>query len=406
MIHMKDARPTIGVTGTNGKTTSLLMAKHIMEKCGLKPAVLDTWRGDVTYQKFLANTASNIVDCLLLEVPVETLRQNQLSGSSFHVGALTNLASDHLNSCRNLENYYHHKAKFLNELPQGAKAIFNADDPQALTLARDGQHHLITYALNYGSAIIVAENIRFRGLTSTFNLRVTEEWTGLNNRVVEPGSACVHLPAIGAHNISNALLAVTLALYMNIDLQEAANALGSFPGIRRRLEVLTRNHFLVLDDAALNPLAIYAAISAIKTFHKGRLVILHGIYGGGGQAINRENARELYRWLSINPDDLLFITRGMYHTKNKYQVQMGEEKACLGTLKENGVPFAYYPDLPDAIDSFLYHAQEGDVLLLLGGPVLHQAGDILQTTLGEKIIQRTVIRSALSPLQPVSANPT
>ena len=305
MTYMNDACPMIGVTGTNGKTTSLLMAKHIMEYCHRKPAVLDTWRGLISYQKFLAETTGSDVDCMMFEVPVEALQHHQLSGSSFQVGALTNLASDHLNTCRTLENYYHQKEQFLHELPQGAKAILNADDPQALTLAWEGQQHLITYALNYDNAMIIAENIHFHGLACTFDVRVTEEWTGLNNRVIEQGSARVHLPTVGAHNISNALLAVTLALYMNIPLKDATRALESFPGIRRRLEVLTRNHFLVFDDAALNPLAIHAAISAIKTIHKGRLVILYGIYGSGGQAINRENARELSWWLNTNPDDLL-----------------------------------------------------------------------------------------------------
>ena len=59
MTYMNDACPMIGVTGTNGKTTSLLMAKHIMEYCHRKPAVLDTWRGLISYQKFLAETTGS-----------------------------------------------------------------------------------------------------------------------------------------------------------------------------------------------------------------------------------------------------------------------------------------------------------------------------------------------------------
>jgi hypothetical protein len=128
--------------------------------------------------------------------------------------------------------------------------------------------------------------------------------------------------------------------------------------------------------------------------------------------MNRNNAMELSLWLRRNPRALLIVTRSMYHTKKKFQVRLGEEKAFLSTLKEEGLDFSYFPDLPDALESAVSHVKEGGLLLLLGGSSLNRARDLLLQILGTQttscaITPSEIVSTPLSPYaQSVSANPT
>ncbi|MCR3921012.1 MAG: Mur ligase family protein, partial [Firmicutes bacterium] len=339
-------KPMIGVTGTNGKTTTILMLSFILEQCGLKPAVLDAWKGVASVERLLETAAIQDSDCLLLEVPIEALRRKQLDAKMFQCGALTNLSLDHLASCPTPDKYISYKAAFFTALPARAKAIINADDPKSLSLAQEGDVEYITYAAQYANAMIVANHIQLQPYGTRFDLTITADFIGLTNKLVSPGSSTVHLPVSGYHNVSNALLAASLALLFIPDIERVAQALSEFPGIRRNMEPMTFNHYRIIDDAARNPAAIKAALSSILLHKAKQVLLLHGIYGGGGPIINQYNALEIARWIQQNPHHQLFVTRSMYHCKSRHQVRMNEEKAFLGELKENNIDFAYYPDLP------------------------------------------------------------
>ena len=151
-------------------------------------------------------------DCLLVEVPAEALRQKKIAVENFTAGALTNLALDHLATCRTPKQYLNTKASFLNNLCPNAKLIINADDPQALALAQEDHVEYITYATNYPNAMLVAKNIQYRGFTMQFELTVSAEINAFSQTVIAPGSAKTVLPLMGRHNVSNALLAVAIAL--------------------------------------------------------------------------------------------------------------------------------------------------------------------------------------------------
>ncbi|HZK25213.1 MAG TPA: Mur ligase family protein [Oscillospiraceae bacterium] len=405
--------PLLGVTGTNGKTTTILILGFILEQCGLKPTVLDSWKGTVFLEQAMQQAAAQASDCLLIEVPVDALRRKQLNGRAFQCGALTNLSLDHLTSCHTPDRYLDYKAGFFAQLPERAKAVINADDPSALSLAQEGHVDYITYATHYHNAMIIATNVKQLQTTTNFELKVNEEFVSLNQKIISPASATVQLPLLGLHNVANALLAATLALLFVPDLQAVAQALNRFPGIRRKMEVIPLAQGYLLDDAAHNPAAIQAALATIKDFAADSIYLLHGIYGGGGPKLNEYNARELAHWIQQNPQCQLFITRSMYHCKSKQQVRLHEEKAILRELKEKDIDFAYFPDLADAIDSLLTHLHSSnDLLVFLGGHVLDRASDLLIRAAGERPEGNLLIPSELALLpreldtQTISHNPS
>ena len=381
MALHQESRPMIGFSGTNGKTSAILMTNFILEQCGLKPASLSTWLGPKKFQQFREKAKDS--DCLLVEVPYDALRLKQITGNIFQGGTLTNISLDHLSFCRTPEQYTAAKITFINELPGNAKIIINADDPMALAAVPEKNGDFLIYATEYPRARVFADNFRCRRSYSSIRLTVNEELYGFAGKPAAPGSAPVLLRPAGRHNVANALLAATVSLLFVPDLQAVARALCLFPGIRRNMEFFSVNQQPVIDDAGKNPAAIRAVLSTAESYGCQRILMLHGIYGGAGKTLNMCNARELAAWLKRNPANMLFVTRSMHHCKSRHQVRLSEEKAFLEELKTSGVEFAYYPDLPDALDSLLAHAAKGDLLLLLGGPVLNRARELISGSTGK-----------------------
>lgn len=402
--------PFLGITGTNGKTSTLLMLKFILESAGVRPAVLDSWKGEQSFSRAAAHARAANAHCLLAEIPAEALYHRQISGSLFQAGGLTNVSLDHLSICHTPERYHKLKQLFFATLPDHAKAVFNADDPEALSFAQEGNQDFVSYALDYPYAMIMGTNVKKSGLGMEFTLSVNSDFISLTNQIVTPGSAQIRLPVTGRHNVTNALLASAFALLFNVDLEVIATSLGNFPGIRRNMEIIASNHYLIVDDSARNPVAISTALSALRQLNEGRILILHGLYGGGGTAMNRCNAVELARWLENNRESMLFVTRSMYHSKSRHQVRLSEEKAFFNALRDHGTDFAYFPDLPDAIESILSHASAGDAVLLLGGPVLNRAREIVLRAIGETsagpMPAGLALADSFAHVQPIAGNPT
>lgn len=410
MKDIKKAPLIFAVIGSTGKTTSVILTRFILERSGLKPAALDNWRGSHFF--YLLRDAAAEADCVLAEVPLNILRQNHINHELFQLIAISNLLPERTGNEVSESWQYKAASRYFENLAEGTTAVFNADDPVSLSLAREGLTDFITYAISYPNAMIIASDLKTTGLSSSFNLTVSDEFTNLHGQIVMPGLYPVDLSLGGRHNVSNSLLSACICLQLGLSLAAIAGALSSFPGIRRNLELIFEGGFKVIDDAAQNPRAIAAALSAVITLPAEKLIILHGITGGGGVALNRANARELAAWLHKGKDTYLILTKSMYHCPKRYSVQISEEKAFLSTLKEEGIDFSYYPDLPDALESALWQAQSGDLVVLLGGPGLNRAAEMILRVLGERSSKTVLVPSAmitvpdLASNQPVAANPT
>jgi UDP-N-acetylmuramyl tripeptide synthase len=388
-------RLRIGITGTNGKTGTILLLAFILGQLGYRPAVLDSWRGIRALEK-AGRTADDAQSHILLaEVPVEALRQHRLTGDMFDCGILTNLSVDHLTACGTPERYHDLKYSFFQSLPSRGTAVLPADDPIALSLAGEIRHNFISYALSYSRAMITAENIRPNGHRQDFQLCVTSELPLAYGKTLLPCSAGVRLPMAGLHNVANALAAASLALWLTGDLSGIAGAISRFPGIRRNLEIIATDTIRIVDDGACNPAATRSALLATEAIYGPRIHVLHGIYGGGGQTVNRLNARELACFMHKHPESHLFVTRSMYHSKSRDRVRLEEEKAFLDELKKEQVDFYYYPDLPDACESILSHAGQGGLILMVGGATLNRARDMMLQATGEKRASHALIPSGL-----------
>ncbi len=259
-----------GVTGTNGKTTTTFLIKHICEKAGLRCGLIGTVRYEIgerilpairttpeslEVQELLAQIAAAGCKAAAMEVSSHALAQERTRGLEWDVAVFTNLTQDHLDFHGTMENYFEAKAKLFTGLAgQTSKkknvAVINADDHYGqLLINRIGKK---TPVVTYGMGV----HADFRAS----NYRM--EFGGTSYQLDARGkSYLVRVPLIGRFNVANSMAALAAANSLGVNLREAILSLGKSPQVPGRLEsVPAKRQFQIFvdyahsDDALLNVL--------------------------------------------------------------------------------------------------------------------------------------------------------
>ncbi|HET9637444.1 MAG TPA: UDP-N-acetylmuramoyl-L-alanyl-D-glutamate--2,6-diaminopimelate ligase [Gemmatimonadaceae bacterium] len=272
----------IGVTGTNGKTTTTSILRHIFDggrgtsaSIGTLGVLLGsageilpggsglTTPGPVELQRVLRELVDRGVRTVAMEVSSHSLDQRRVDGLAFDVVVFTNLTRDHLDYHGTMENYFRAKALLLEYLKPDGTAVINADAPEWSKLKPPPR------SLKFGvreKADIKAERVRFEPHGSEWDL------------VTPRGSAEVSLPLIGDVNVENALAAAASAFALEIPLREIVQRLNSIPQVAGRLEIISTRP-TVLRDYAHTPDALERSLRTARAFTRGKLIV---VFGAGG----------------------------------------------------------------------------------------------------------------------------
>lgn len=269
----------IGVTGTNGKTTTVNFLANILQEAGYKPGVSTTanfrigdedWENDLNMtvtspwrlQKLLKRMRSAQVDWAVLEVTSHALHQGRMAGVSFNIGVMTNLSPDHLDYHGSVENYAAAKAKLLRRAKKAV--VLNHDDDWYEYFRERAQHAVYTYGL-HEDASVRCDRTKLRADGSKIRIRYGE-------RVLH---ADLHLP--GQFNVYNALAAATVAFGLEIEWQAVQSGLEGLEGVPGRMEpVHAGQKFSVIIDYAHTPDAFVNVLKSIKPLTKGRVIVVFG----------------------------------------------------------------------------------------------------------------------------------
>ncbi len=268
----------IGVTGTNGKTTTVELARHILNRgiptgslgtlgvtdaAGNREETSLTTPGPIDFARRLADLRKSGVAAVVAEVSSHALVQERVAGVTFQVGVFTNLSRDHLDYHADLEEYRATKARLVDLVSEDGTLVINADEPAWTDLKRRGRS--IRYGLG-GDCDYTARDVQLG--------RNGSRWM-----LVGPDAEVeVELPLLGEFNVLNALAAAAIAGAEGFDVGMAAESLATAPTIPGRLEVLAEEP-LVLRDYAHTPDALRRALSALRPLVNGRLI---AVFGCGG----------------------------------------------------------------------------------------------------------------------------
>lgn len=353
-----------GVTGTNGKTTTAFLVKHLLDadhrRCGLIGTVKyvlgdeeipapRTTPESVDLQEMLARIADAGSKAVAMEVSSHALAQHRTAGIEFDAAVFTNLTQDHLDYHKTMEEYFEAKALLFEGLAgqkkKKGRAIINADDRYAHRLiSRFGKKlAILTYGQGVG-ADFRATDIRFDASGSTFHLEARGR------------KYLVRSPLIGTFNIYNVLAALATVSAMGMELRAAVAALAGAPQVPGRLErIAARRNFQVFVDYAHTDDALRNALRTLRELNPARLVVVFGCGGDRDRAkrpLMGAAAEELADWTVLTSDN----PRSEDPLRILADIEAGLRRKNYETI----------PDRNEAIQAAVQAAGAGDIILIAG----------------------------------------
>jgi UDP-N-acetylmuramoyl-L-alanyl-D-glutamate--2,6-diaminopimelate ligase len=347
-----------GVTGTNGKTTTAVLARHLLqsrddtvavgtlglvEKTGrIRPGTEGlTTPGPVQIATWARELADSGVGAMILEASSHALAQYRLDGFRFDVVAFTNLGHDHLDYHADPGEYREAKARLLSLMkPRGWAVVFKDETGWEGVPFPRGQ--TLTVGIDSASDFR-ARDVELLPNGSKFRLSGGEE------------EAEVELPLLGRFNVENALTAAGVAWAGGMSIRDIAAGLSDAPQIPGRLEVVVSHPFTVLIDFAHTPDALERVLTTLKPLVQGRLVVLFGA-GGDRDRGKRPRMGEVV----ADGADLAFVTSDNPRTEDPDRII----DDILEGMK--GAVFRRVTDRREAIAAALEETRAGDLLLLAG----------------------------------------
>ncbi|MBI1921218.1 MAG: UDP-N-acetylmuramoyl-L-alanyl-D-glutamate--2,6-diaminopimelate ligase [Geobacter sp.] len=373
--------PVVGITGTNGKTTTTYLVEGILAKAGLSAAVLGTvsYRfgertvpaphttpESVELQKTLREFVDMGAKSVVMEVSSHALEQHRVDGCLFDVGAFTNLTRDHLDYHVDMESYFASKARLFSELlaPDAVKpkrcAVINIDDPYGARLITESACGVISFGLGSGAQVTVRDlKISRKGITGTL---VAPGWE-------KPFSSQL----LGRFNLYNLLTAAAVGVGLNLPPEAIVAGLADHRKVPGRLERVENDHGItLLVDYAHTGDALENVLRTVSELADRRMIT---VFGCGGD--RDPGKRPVMGEVAGRYSDLSIITSDNPRTEDPLaiidQVRQGIIRLELREYGAAELPqsfadkgFVVVPDRREAIRLAVSLAEPGDIVLLAG----------------------------------------
>ena len=379
----------VGITGTNGKTTSAAILRHLLGLRGPAASIGTlgavgadgkvipgteglTTPGPVELARWLRRMADDGVRAVAMEVSSHALHQGRAAAARFDAALFTNLTRDHLDYHRTMEEYRDAKLRLVELLKPGCAAVLNADDPAWDGVVAPADRRVVRFGIER-EADVRAEEVRVGP-------------GGMEWRLATPdGTAPVALPIFGTYNVANALGAAAVLWSLGWSTDEIARGLGTLPQVPGRLERVAGppECATTLIDYAHTPDALERALKAVRPLVRGRLVV---VFGAGGDR-DRGKRPEMGR-VAAEHADFSVVTSDNPRTEDPERIA-DDIEGGMGSAPRRRVL-----DRRQAIRYALRDAAGQDDLVLLAGKG-HETYQIWGTET-RSFDERVVVREILS----------
>ena len=347
----------IGITGTNGKTTTSYLIRSILIRAGYKVGLIGTIQmmiGDEIFpvhnttpnvmdlQKIFDEMLAKNVDYVVMEVSSHAIAENRIAGIEFNAAVFTNLTQDHLDYHKTMENYRDTKAKLFAMAKDFV--VVNADDAAGAVMLENANCKKITYSIEKDSDLR-AENVDIHSSGTSFKIG---DLLNLN----------LHLT--GKFNVYNALSAVGVAAGENIPTDTIKAALEAFKSVSGRFErVYADVPFTVIVDYAHTPDGVKNVIETARQIVKNKIIT---VFGCGGDRDNTK--RPIMGRLAAEMSDIVIATSDNPRSENPEAILREIEVGIKEKI--GGKQYECIPDRKAAIFRAIEIATAGDIVLILG----------------------------------------
>jgi len=357
----------LAVTGTNGKTTVAYLVRSVIQKAGQKCGLV----GTIVYDTGLASYQADLTtpDCfaiadsqqqmvkagskyMVIEASSHALAQNRLAGIKFKAAAFTNLAGDHLDYHKTKAEYLNAKTKLFSSLSTDATAVLNKQSTEAEQVAQKTNTKILWYAIDEPADIVAhIESMDING--TAFVL----EYSGQSS-IVNCQSSIVTTSLLGRYNVSNHLAAAGLCLAAGFDLETVAAGLSALKAVPGRMEKLDGDGISVFIDYAHSDDALENALSALKTFCRGTLIVVFGC-GGDRDRTKRPRMAGVAEKLA----DFVIVTSDNPRTERPADII---SEVVAGFENPDSQTLIVEPDRKKAIELAIKTAAKDDIVLIAG----------------------------------------
>ena len=362
------AMRVIGITGTNGKTTTSYLVRAILRHAGKRVGLIGTIQVMMEDEVFpTANTTPDVIvmqqllsemrargmDAVVMEVSSHALDQGRVTGIEFDTAVFTNLTQDHLDYHKTMENYARAKARLFDLVSEtgtkaGKTAVLNADDAASVTMRAHTRCPVISYGVE-SKADLAARDVHL----AQDGMELT-----LVHGEAEPVK--LHIGITGLFNVYNVLAAVGVALAENVPTADIVEALRSFTGVPGRFELVREGQpFSVIVDYAHTPDGMENVLRTARAVTAGRII---AVFGCGG---DRDRTKRPIRGrMAAELADIAILTSDNPRTEDPAAILDEVETGVLPVI--GAKPYEKLVDRRTAIFHAVGTARAGDTVVILG----------------------------------------
>jgi len=362
--HPSRQMKVVGITGTNGKTTTSYLLQSVFEAAGTRCGLMGTVAYRIGEREIGATRTTpeapdvqrlmrEMVDAgcgaCVMEVSSHALAMHRVDGIHFAAAVFTNLTRDHLDFHHDMESYFAAKRRLFEILPPDAPAVINVDDPRGPTLV-EGVRHPVTYAISR-DADVTPGPLSFGLGGLTFDARTPQ------------GTAHVESRLVGKPNVYNILAATATAATLGVRLDAIESGLRRLAGVPGRFELISSSadDITVVVDYAHTDDALRNLLETARTLASRRLIT---VFGAGGD--RDRTKRPLMGMVAARLSDIVVITSDNPRTEDPLRIIDEVKLGAEPEARQGNAEVIAMPDRRDAILHAIDRASAGDVVLVAG----------------------------------------
>ncbi len=356
-----DKLKLIGVTGTNGKTTTTKLIKNILQNKFNPIGLMGTIQNEIgvahlssitttpthfEFQKLLKQMLEQNCKFVVMEVSSHALEQYRTGTTTFEIGIFLNLTQDHLDYHINMENYFNAKKKLFNYCKQALICVDDENGEQLAVELKNRGLNVTTFSTKNSNATYYADNIKLNA-------------TGVQYFLKGPDfNLPVFFATPGLFSVQNSMAAIACCVNLGIEINFAIKSITLCDPIKGRSEIIKINQpFTVICDYAHSPDGLFNILNSIKSYCVGKIITVFGC-GGDRDKIKRPIMGET----AAKNSDFVVITSDNPRTEDPEQIVNEIE---VGLINLN-TPYVKIVDRKKAIEFAMNHAKKNDVVLIAG----------------------------------------
>lgn len=353
-----DKLKLIGITGTNGKTTTSIYLKHFLEadsyKCGLIGTLgnsvdgelsqtgYTTPSGDILFSS-LAQMAQSGCEYCIMEVSSQALAQSRVEALNFEIGIFTNIGNDHLDYHGTLDRYVKDKSRLC---VLSKKTLLNNDDAYCDVFVHAAENkRCLTYSSKVNFSDYMAKNIRLSNNKTSYIM------------LTPKGIVNMDIPCPGEFSVYNSLAAASCAVELGLELDVIEKAAVNLPRIKGRMQMIQSQLCTVCIDFAHTPTALEGVLKTLGSICSGKIITVFGC-GGNRDKTKRPEMGSIAATFS----DSLIVTSDNPRNEDANEII----KDIVKGIKKGSCPYFCEPDREKAIKLALNKAQKNDIVLIAG----------------------------------------